>query len=176
MHEAFEEYLNARAAFPEELAHFEPIAAPLREVGARGELQLGIREDGSACDFWAKDVWARGTLDAAKTNGSTVAVIFDWKTGKKREDAAELKMHAVLLRAKYPAIKTVVGRYVWLQEHSVGRPHHIDSEAMDDKLADVRSTMNAVKNSIATGFFPKRQNPLCGWCPVIDCDFNPKKG
>lgn len=173
VHKAFELYLNEGKAFPVGMEKFEPIAAPLRAAGARGELSLGIKEDGSPCDFWDKSAWLRGKLDAVKTNGSTIAAIMDFKTGKKREDAGELQTHAVLLKAHYPTVKVIVGRYVWLQEHEVGRPHLVSNT--EDKLADIRSTMNIVSNSIATGFFPKRQNPLCGWCDVLDCEFNRKK-
>jgi hypothetical protein len=35
--------------------------------------------------------------------------------------------------------------------------------------------MDDVKNSIETENFPKRPNPLCGWCDVGDCEHN-KKG
>lgn len=177
VHKAFELRLNERQPFPEGMEQMEPIAAPLSNAGARGELMLGMTETGEPCGFFDKDVvWLRGKIDATKTNGATVAVIFDWKTGKKREEVAELKVHSVLLRAHYPSIQLVVGHYVWIQDMAVGKAHQITAKAMDDKLADIRSTMNAVKNSIATGFFPKRQNPLCGWCDVLDCEFNPKKG
>lgn len=178
VHKAFEARLNERGNFPKGMEKYEAIAKPLADVGARGEWMLGMRKDGTHCQFFANDVWLRGKIDATifatdQHAGDYAAAIFDWKTGKKREDPSELKVHAVLLQAYKPSIIHVTARYVWLQEHEVGKPHHITANDMANKLADIRSTMNAVENSIATNFFPKRQNPLCGWCPVKDCQFNP---
>ena len=56
---------------------------------------LGITEAGDACDFFAKDVWLRGKIDAIVIR-QPMAAIFDWKTGKKREDPGELELHAMI--------------------------------------------------------------------------------
>ena len=179
VHSAFEVRIKHGTAFPQGMEKFEAIAAPLVAAGARAEKMLGITVDGAHCDFFAKDVWLRGKIDATVFRsdphvGNYAAAIFDWKTGKKREDKSELETHAVLLRAFDPGIIKITAHYVWLQEGEVGKPHHIGVDDLNAKLADIRSTMNTVKNCMEVEDFPKRRNPLCGWCDVLDCENNTK--
>jgi hypothetical protein len=170
-HTAFEVRIRHGTPFPAEMAKFEAIAAPLVAAGAMAEKMLGITVDGHVCDFFAPNVWLRGKIDATIARGGTAA-IFDWKTGKRREEKAELATHAVLLKAWQPTVQKITAHYVWLQDGEVGKAHDVsDTEA---KLADIRSTMNAVQNCMEIEDFPKRRNPLCGWCDVIDCENNTK--
>lgn len=179
VHSAFEVRIKHGTTWPKGMEKYEAIAAPLVAAGALAEKMLGITVDGRLCDFFAKDVWLRGKIDAtvlasARTPvGELIggkAAIFDWKTGKRREEKAELLTHAVLLKAWQPTVQKITAHYVWLQDNEVGRAHDVsDTEA---KLADIRSTMNTVNNCIEVEDFPKRRNPLCGYCPVTDCEFN----
>jgi hypothetical protein len=171
VHSAFEVRIKHGTKWPEGMEKFEAIAAPLVQAGAVAEKMLGIREDGSSCDFFANDVWLRGKIDSTIVRGPTAA-IWDWKTGKRREDKSELEVHAVLLKAWQPTVQRVVAHYVWLQDNEVGRAHDVSDT--EKKLADIRSTMNTVKNCMEIEDFPKRRNPLCGWCDVLDCENNTK--
>jgi hypothetical protein len=172
VHTAFEVRIKHGTAFPAEMAKYEAIAAPLVAAGAVAEKMLGITVDGKLCDFFAPGVWLRGKIDATVAKGDTAA-IFDWKTGKRREERDELDIHAVLLKAWQPTVQRVVGSYVWLQDNEVGKPW--DVSATGKTLAEIRSTMDQVANCIEIEDFPKRPNPLCGgeWgsCPVEDCEF-----
>lgn len=182
VHSAFEVRIKHGTAFPKEMERFEPIAAPLVAAGARAEKMLGITVDGTLCDFFAPEVWLRGKIDATViagpyelqhvSTGPTVAVIFDWKSGKRREDRAELETHAVLLKAWQPTVQKITAHYVWLQDNEVGKAHDVSDT--EKKLTEIRSVMNTVKNCIEIENFPPRQNPLCGWCDVLDCEFNRK--
>lgn len=188
VHSAFEVRIKHGTAFPEPMAKYEAIAAPLVAAGARAEKMLGITVDGAHCDFFAPNVWLRGKIDAtvlhhgyianngeappSLTAGRTTAAIFDWKTGKRREETAELLTHAVLLKAWVPTVQKITAHYVWLQDNEVGKAHDVSDT--ETKLADIRSTVNTVKNCIEIENFPKRPNPLCGWCDVMDCEHNRK--
>lgn len=171
VHTAFEVRLKHGTAFPAGMEKYEIIARPLAEADAAAEKMLGITAEGDACDFFAKDVWLRGKIDATVIR-QPQAAIFDWKTGKKREDRAELEIHAVLLRAWLPTIQKVTAHFVWLQDNEVGRA--FDVSDTEKTMADVRSTMNTVQNCMEIEDFPKRRNPLCGWCDVLDCEHNTK--
>jgi len=179
VHSAFESRLKGEGErrgewrWPEGMKKFETIAAPLVRIGAKAEHAIGIKENGDAVGFWDDRVYLRGKVDSVAIDG-VVAAVFDWKTGKRREDKAELETHAVLIKAHYPQVKRVIASYVWLQDMEVGKAH--DVSHTEAKLAEIRSVANTVRNCMAVGFFPKRQNGLCGWCPVMDCEFNPKKG
>lgn len=170
VHSAFEARLKGRPQWPVGMEKYEAIAAPLAAIGAQAEKAIGITVEGVSCDFFDSAVWLRGKLDCTSLAGDTLAVLFDWKTGKRREDKAELQTHGVLLKAAYPAVTKIVAHYVWLQDNEVGKPHDVSDT--ETKLAEIRSVANIIKNNMAVGFFPKKQNPLCGWCPVSDCEFH----
>lgn len=180
VHTAFEVRIKHGTAFPAEMAKFETIAAPLIAAGATAEKMLGLTVDGSPCDFFAPEVWLRGKIDATVTDEVAlsgrprIAVIFDWKTGKRREEKEELLIHAVLLKAWKPTVQRITAHYVWLQNNEVGKAHDVSDT--EQTLAEVRKTVRDVENAIVEDNFPKRRNPLCGWCPVEDCEFNTAKG
>ncbi len=177
VHLAFEVRIKHGTAFPKGMEKFEAIAAPLVAAGAVSELALGIDADGATCGFWDKQAWLRGKIDAPlirwnHQTGHHAAAMFDWKSGKRREDKAELEVHAVLLKALHPSLVKITGYYVWLQDNEVGKPHDV-SDA-DRKLDEIRKTMATVERCLQDQDFPPRPNPLCGgdWgsCPVVDCE------
>jgi hypothetical protein len=169
VHSAFEVRIKHGTAFPPGMEKYEAIAAPLVAAGAMAEKMLGITVDGRICDFFAPEVWLRGKIDAT-IRQEAVAAIFDWKTGKRREEKAELLTHAVLLKAWQPTIQKVTAHYVWLQDNEVGKAHDVSDT--ESALGNIRITMKHVAQAIDEENFPKRPNPLCGWCPCLDCEFN----
>lgn len=180
VHTAFEVRIKHGTAFPHGMEKFEAVAAPLVAAGAAAEKMLGVTVDGRMCDFFAQDVWLRGKIDAAVTQqdfsvgrGELAAAIFDWKSGKRREEKEELLIHAVLLKAWKPTVQRITAHYVWLQDNEVGNAHDVSDT--ESTLAGVRKTMDQVQAALETENFPKRPNPLCGgqWgsCPVEDCEF-----
>jgi hypothetical protein len=171
VHSAFEVRIKHGTGFPAGMEKFEAIAAPLVSAGAKAEKMLGITADGKVCDFFAPDVWLRGKIDATLTRDATAA-IFDWKTGKRREEKAELETHGVLLKAWMPTVQKITAHYVWLQDGEVGKAHDVSDT--ENKLRQIRHTMLDVKNCMDVEDFPKRPNPLCGWCDVMDCNHNRK--
>src|SRR6266566_1017648 len=171
VHTAFEVRLKHGTKWPVGMGKFEAIAAPLISAGAVAEKMLGIDAQGAVCDFFAPNVWLRGKIDAT-IDRSPLAAIFDWKTGKRREERAELETHAVLLKAWKPAVQKITAHYVWLQDNEVGNAHDVSDT--EKKLAEIRQTMETVKNCMEVEDFPKRRNPLCGWCDVLDCENNTK--
>lgn len=171
VHSAFEVRIKHATPFPPPMEKYEAIAAPLVAAGAVAEKMLGITVDGRVCDFFDSGVWLRGKIDATILRDE-VGAIFDWKTGKRREERAELAVHGVLLKAWQPTVQRITAHYVWLQDNEVGKSH--DVSGTETKLAEIRHTMDEVASCISDQDFPKRRNPLCGWCDVLDCENNRK--
>lgn len=165
-HEALEARIKHGRPFPDTMP-FEKFAAPLIAAGARAELPLAITREGEACDFWDKAAYVRGKLDAPVIK-NTQAAIFDLKTGKVREDPEELKIHAVLLKAWQPTLQRIVGYYMWTQTGEVGKMHDLSNT--QETLAGITYTMQDVARCMEVEDFPKRRNPLCDYCPVVDCE------
>jgi PD-(D/E)XK nuclease superfamily len=172
VHKAMEKRLSRGTPLPAEMQKYEHLVSPLVVHKPLAEVPLAIRADGSPCGFFDDDVFCRGYGDVAIVKGP-LAVLFDWKTGKKREDKAELRLHALMLQAKYSSLTQITGYYVWLQEGKLGALHNLSET--HETWADLNEQMDEIKFMAEQGSFPKTPNPLCGWCAVLDCEHNKVK-
>jgi PD-(D/E)XK nuclease superfamily len=163
-HEAIAKFI-AGGPEPEKYADLvRPLAGKCKP-----ERKLAIEGDSlKPVSWYDKEAWLRGVIDAHVIEGTT-AVIFDWKTGKEREDPFELEIFGFLLRAHHPELRKIIGHYVWLRDNKVGEAHDV---------SDYARTWAKVMNfytEIEKGDYKKTPGPLCKWCPVLDCAHN-KRG
>jgi hypothetical protein len=172
VHATFNKRLSQGRPLPKEMEQYEHLVAPLVEHKPLAEVPLAIRADGTPCGFFDEDVFCRGYGDVAIIKGPQ-AVLFDWKTGKKREDKAELRLHALMLQAKYSNLTAITGYYVWLAENKLGARHELSET--HETWAHLNEQMDAIRFMAEQNSFPKTPNPLCGWCPVMDCEHNKMK-
>jgi hypothetical protein len=169
VHSAMEARINKGTSLPESIP-YEHLVEPLVAHGAVAEKKLGVTREGAPCDFFADGVYLRGKLDAPIISGEH-ALLIDWKTGSsKYESPFELEIGAVLLQSAYPHVRKITGRYAWLREGRLGREHDISNTLQTWNL--VCSKMSEVEEERE---FPKMPGPLCGWCPVKDCEHNRSK-
>lgn len=158
---------------PADMEPYEPFARCLDGKNATYEMKLGVTKTGHSCDFFGSGVWGRGKLDVTIVNGEN-AYLCDWKTSKTiREDAFELEVQGVLLHAKFPYLKRIVGQYVWLKHEQLGRIHDVSDTRKT--WAEIGRIMRVIDECRANDHFEKRTSGLCGWCNVMDCENNPKK-
>lgn len=150
---------------PEEL---RAITRTMIQAGATSEHKLGMTEDCTPARFFG-DPWGRGVVDVLILK-PPVAVLFDWKTGKVREDPRELACHALLVKANFPEVEKITGAYVWLKENRLGASYDLSNT--DRVYHGTRATMSEMSECQASGVWEKKPNPLCGWCPVKDCEHN----
>src|ERR1035437_6241196 len=115
IHSAFEYRVSGGKPLPGSMHQWEYFAKPFDGAGAVVEQKLCIAANGHAVGYWDVSVWFRGKADLAIVKGET-AYINDWKSGgSKYEDPFELATNAVLIHAKYPQLKKIVGGYTWLK-------------------------------------------------------------
>jgi hypothetical protein len=167
VHSAMEKRIAGGKPLPETMRQWEPLAKPFADRGAKAEMKLALGYAGEPVDFWGKP-FIRGKLDCVLLNG-TRAYMADWKTGKPREDPFELQVGAMLLKAAYPNLQTIVGTYVWLKENDLGRVHDLS-----DTQAAWRKCNNIAEDIDHDRTFEKRPGPLCSWCDVLSCEHNRK--
>jgi hypothetical protein len=168
VHEALAERVGKKTPLPEDMKQFENHCTPFDQLRVECELELGITAEGKACGFFDRDVWFRGKVDNAvivKDKG----LLTEWKTGSSRfENPLELAIGAMLLRARYPALRTCVGRCVYLKEDKVGQMH--DLSDFNATWQECQRLMATIADKIKTGDFVKRKSGLCGYCSVSDCE------
>jgi hypothetical protein len=172
VHEAMELRIGGRKPLPPEMNKWEKFAAPFDGYKIETEMKLGMTHDGKACDFFAPEVWFRGKIDVPVVNG-TSAAIFDHKTGSsKYERAFELETNALLLKARFPALQTVKGYYIWLAEDRLGPPHNLSDFTGTWKR--VNEIVANIEHDCRANEFVKRKSGLCGHCDVRSCEHNRK--
>lgn len=130
------------------------------------EQQFGITREWEACDFFSPRVWGRGKLDVTALISRRVALLFDYKTGKVREDSFELEVQALLLKAKYPDLQIIKGCYIWLKEDKYGEVYNLS-----DRLDQTKKTIEEIMYKVGQGLFYTQKNPLCGWCSLRSCRY-----
>lgn len=174
VHSAMEHRCGKEAKpLPETMQAYEKYALPI--VGLpdlRVEYKIGIERNGVHTGFFNSAVWFRGKVDILSKQGNT-AFIVDWKTGKKREDPSELEEHALMVKCIWPEIETIKGCYVWLKTDEMGTIHDLSHFSMT--FERVQRYMTQAEKLLADDIeWPARENPLCGWCSVKSCKFNPE--
>jgi hypothetical protein len=182
VHKALDKRVSAGFELPVTMQQYEPMAAAVVEKAQKigsgknvwigTEEKLGITASGKGTGFFDKDVWGRGAIDVLMVK-EPVAVIVDWKTGKRREEPQELEVFALLLQASRPAIRNIYGIYVWLADDAIGQLHNVSDTAAT--WMSVNRQMVHIDQMVQSKEFPKTPNPLCGWCPVKDCAHNRSK-
>lgn len=172
VHDALDKRLSKGEPLPKEVAKYEFYAAAVEPLKPQTEMKLGIKRDGTPVPFFDDDVWLRGKADVAARQGST-AILLDWKTGKKREDPYELELQALMLQAAWPTVERITGHYVWLQDGVVGKAHDVSNTG--ETLQCLQEKADEIEHGHKMGVWPTKAGPLCGWCPVLSCEFNRSK-
>ena len=174
VHAAFEYRVGSGKPLPENMKDWEVFAKPFDGHKVMCEQKLGVSSQGHAVGFWDGSVWFRGKADATIVHGDT-AYIGDWKTGKSAyEDPFELATNAVLLHAKFPHLKKIVGSYVWLKEGRVSQVYDLSDTR--STWAEICRLMGEILAKRDTGEFEKKRSGLCGYCSVSDCEhWRPRK-
>jgi hypothetical protein len=167
------------------------LALNVKAAGAAPEMALGVTRDWEPCAFFDPQVWGRTKVDVAIVNNSLDGlVLLDWKTGRpqnaKYQTPFELECQASILKAYFPHLQRVVGRYYFVKGalHWAGLldDNHTPRKYYD--LSDIPAHRTKIErlcheiNARAPESFRTRKNPLCnGWCAVKACKhWRPKRG
>lgn len=177
VHKAFDLRLRAPKSnpLPQDMTQYEPLVVGVERAAdgktLESEKRMAIDAGGSPVDFFGNGVWGRGVCDVA-IHADNTAFLFDWKTGKRREDPQELRVQALLLKCAYPGIKQAYGAYGWLKDNKMGEVHDLGNFAAT--FNGIKATMKVIEGLPANKEWPANPNPLCGWCPVKTCEHNPQ--
>ena len=164
VHEAFANRIMRGVVLPDAMRDWEHFMTPFDDYDAQCELKLGINFNGQAVGYFDGSTWFRTAIDVAVIVNDK-ALLTDWKTGSsKYEDSFELEINALCLKAKYPQLRKIVGRYIYLKENIASKMYDLSN--FEQTWQEIHRLMAAIK----TSEWEKRKSGLCGWCPVQDCE------
>lgn len=179
VHKAFENRIGPeKTPLPKDLKVHVPFmqAIEAREGRKHVELKLGITRSGDPCGFFEKQrVWFRGVIDLIVEDGEE-ALIIDYKTSAKFRPqymkTDQLLDSAVLVFAHFPDVKRVKAGLAFVV-HDKMFPEDgwmvYERDKFDEYLNVVHSDARPVEESMGSGQWPESPNPLCGYCPVKEC-------
>ena len=155
---------------PLPLRHLEPMARRFADAPGEkhGELKLALNREFEPTGFFDPDVYLRAIIDLVIVRG-THATVFDYKTGKIKDDFTQLAMSAAVLSRYMPEIQTFDIAFVWLKHKNISKQSYTRPE-FKVIWADLLPRAQQLELAVKTTDFPAKKSGLCkGYCPVKSC-------
>jgi len=172
VHEALELRLKEGKPLPKELERHEPLCAAivdnLRQNVIYVEKELTLNENLEPTGWWDSDAWLRSKLDVLIDKGDK-AVVFDWKTGRKRADQFQMQIFAVQVFKHFPDVQEVLTSLLWLKDDS-STTHFYSRSQTNELWEEIISRIRRIYAAAEADIWPARPSGLCPYCPARhDC-------
>ncbi len=174
VHKALENALNGVAPLEVQYKGFQKVidtlnAAPGQKLAERN---FALTAAFKPTDYWAKDAWVRGKADVTILRSNT-GTLLDYKTGKPKEDADQLKLFAGVLLAEQPHLKRVHTGYIWLKNDRVDKETFERDDAPGIWQGFSQRVARMLRSEEKNDFPPKPSGLCREWCPVgkTNCEF-----
>ena len=177
VHAALEHYIVDGTPIPEKYAQFKPVVDALLAKPGRvlAEYEMGVTADLRPTEFKAKDVWVRGIADIIIIDDDNLtAWVGDWKTGNnKYPDRDQLVLMSIMVFVHFPHIRKVNSALLFIVKDDMVKMQ-MQREQAEQFWWKYRERVARLEGSFANDVWNPAQTPLCGWCQVTGCEFNPK--
>lgn len=167
VHKHLERRARDDTPLPTFLSRLEPVVA--RIMDAPGEKliegKLTINQDFHPTEWFDRDAWCRAIIDIGVVHGNT-AIHFDYKTGSRKPDSAQLKLSSLLTFAAYPAVDKVSTGFIWIKDNKVDKEvfHRDDVPVMWNEFLP---RVERLKSAYERNAWPPKPSGLCKkYCPV----------
>lgn len=174
IHSFLETRLKEDTLLPQEVAHYEPLCSSVERIASDGELfiekELVLTDNLTPTTWWEADAWLRSKLDILVINGE-IAVVMDWKTGKRNPDFFQMQIFAAQVFKHYPDVTRVKTSLVWLKDMAMDTEvyYRSDSNAV---WAEIMKRIQRINDSLEYDNWPAKPSGLCRYCPARhDCDY-----
>ena len=174
VHKFLEDRLAKATELPQEVARYDPLCQSIVKLAIGGELlveqQLTLNVALEPTSWFSKDAWMRSIVDVLVIRGDE-AIMFDWKTGKRRPDFSQLELFALQVFKHYPEVKRVRTAFVWLKDLSMD--HETYTRDNEPELwARLMNKVVRIEKSLETDTWPAKPSGLCNWCPCKNfCEY-----
>jgi len=174
VHQALEDYVRNGMPLNRNYERFQPLLDVLMAIpGFRfPEYKMALDIDKDPCDFDDPNYWVRGIADLLIIDETEeTALIIDYKTGKpKMPDPDQLKLMALMVFAKFPAVKRIKAGLAFIL-YDVFVPEEYERSQIDSLWEKFTPDLARLSVAYETNSWMPNPTPLCGWCPVDTCEF-----
>jgi len=176
LHKQAEDFIEHGKPLDPDFAFLTPVMRAI--VGMDGtkycELEMGLREDLSPCEFRDPAYWVRGIADlVVLASDGLTARCFDYKSGSDRyPDTDQLLLMALMIFQHFPAVQSVTGGLLFVLKGTVTK-HRVRRDQAEQLWWRWRERVARIEGSKANNYWPPKQSGLCKkYCPVRSCEFN----
>ena len=183
VHSAAEHYIRDGLPLEKKFSFMQNLLDSLNNIEGEKhcEFRMGVSKDEeggySTCDYFAKDIWLRTVADLLVINGGK-AYSVDYKTSKsaKYADTKQLDLVAGSLFVHFPEVKTIKSALAFVVSKDFITVEHT-RDKMEDYLSTFRPELWRLGGAMENGVWNAVASPLCGWCPVQECEhwYKPKR-
>lgn len=177
LHKAAEDYIQDGVALPPQFSFVKDTLDALNKKTGRKlvEYQMALTEKLQPCTWKSPDVWVRGIADLLIVNDDDLtAWVVDYKTGNNRyPDRDQLKLMSIMVFAHFPHIRQVKSALLFVVKNDMVK-HSMTVDQAEAEWWSYRERTARIAACTENGVWNPKQTPLCGWCAVKSCEFNPK--
>lgn len=149
-----------------------------RKLGAEvlAEMEIALDRNMKPVSWFAKTAWFRVKLDVtvikAMASGETQANLYDYKSGKVKDDPDQLKICAAALSIIRPEISLFIPKFIWTKDQIVTGCAEIVKEEIPGIWEGILGRVKRMEQAWVSENFPARPSGLCPWCAVYDsCEY-----
>jgi len=177
VHESLELYVRDGKPIPPEHAQFKGVVDSLLKKPGRklAEYEMALTADLKPVGWKDPSVWVRGIADLLIVDDDNfTAWVIDYKTGNdKYPDRDQLVLMSIMVFEHFPHIRKVNSALLFIVKNSMVKMQMM-RDAKDAAWWRYRERTAMLENCFATDVWNPNQTPLCKWCQVTGCEFNPK--
>lgn len=134
------------------------------------ELKLALNSEYQPTAFMAHNVWCRARIDYVKIIPQQAHIV-DYKTGRPREDDAQLALAAAMIFHHYPEVDQIRTEFLWT-EYSDTSHRIIHRNELPDIWDELLPRVTALREAHDHEDFPAVPCGLCAkYCPVSTCQY-----
>jgi len=177
LHSAAENYVKNNTEMPEQFAFMNPVLKALLSKPGRKfpEHEMALTDNLRPCNFKSDDMWVRGIADLLIVDDDNLtAWVVDYKTGNnKYPDVDQLILMSLLVFANFPHIRQVKSALLFVVKETMVK-HKMSVDDVPAAWQRYRERVAKLHACFEHDVWNPTQTPLCGWCPVKGCEFNPR--
>ena len=175
VHLAFAEYFKKGKPLPLHMQQYTKFLAAIKAYPGVfiTEQKLAINAAYEATGWFDDDVYCRIISDLTILNGPN-AIMWDWKTGKIKDDFTQLKLAGAVMFLLVPELQKIVLAYLWTKNKKITK-QVMTRDEMPGVWNALLPRIQRYQDAHVSLEFPPKPGYLCRYCPLKGCPYNETK-
>ncbi len=182
VHSSIEKRIVNGDKLSEETKEYESICQQILDSNVRLDSSLHIEqklcldENFNGTEWMSKNAWFRSILDVLVINkDKDIAVVMDWKTGKRRPDFMQLELFAMQVFFHFRTVNKVISSFLWLKDMRTDSKIFTRENDLQNITSRFLRKLKSINNSLTKNEWIPKPSGLCRFCPCKDfCEFAQK--